>query len=158
MKKLAITLSMLVLSAGMIFAQAPSKATVAKKTAAPGNAVADELKQMENDWVAAEKAKDAARLGMILADSWVGLGWDGQRSDKAKALADLKAPGNSLDSIEMGPMTVRVFGTTAIVTGSNTETSKESGRDTSGKYVWTDVFVKQNGLWKAVASQSAKIP
>ncbi len=54
-------------------------------------------------------------------------------------------------------MTVRVFGTTAIVTGSNTEKSKENGRDTSGKYVWTDAFVNQNGLWKAVASQSAKI-
>jgi hypothetical protein len=30
------------------------------------------------------------------------------------------------------------------------------GKDTIGKYVWTDVFIKQNGNWRAVASQSTK--
>jgi hypothetical protein len=48
-------------------------------------------------------------------------------------------------------MAVRVFGNTAVVTGSDTEKSMENGKDTSGKYVWTDVFVKQNGKWRAVA-------
>jgi ketosteroid isomerase-like protein len=156
MKKLTITLSIVALSAGMIFAQGQPKATDAKT--APANAAGDELKQIENDWVAAAKAKNADKLGDILADGWVGYGWDGQRNDKAKALADLKTPGNSLDSIELGPMTVRVFGNTAVVTGSDTEKSMEKGKDTSGKYVWTDVFVKQNGKWKAVASQSTKLP
>ena len=122
------------------------------------SATADELKQIENDWVAAAKAKDADKLGEILADSWVGQGWDGKTADKAKALADLKVPGNSLDSIEMGPMKVRVFGNTAVVTGSDTEKSMEKGKDTSGKYIWTDVFVKQNGKWRAVASQNTKVP
>ena len=119
---------------------------------------ADELKQIENNWVTAAKAKDAARLGDILADGWVAIEWDGKTTTKTKALADLNKPGNSLDQIEMGPMTVRVFGNTAVVTGSDTEKSKEDGKDTSGKYVWTDVFIKQNGKWRAVASQSAKVP
>jgi hypothetical protein len=44
------------------------------------------------------------------------------------------------------------------VTGSDTEKSKEHGKDSSGKYIWTDVFVKQNGKWRAIASQSAKVP
>ena len=123
------------------------------QTKAPG----DELKQIENDWTAAAKAKDAAKLADILSDSWVSFGWDGRREDKAAALADLKKPGNSLDTLEMGPMTVRIFGNTAIVTGSDTEKSKEDGKDTSGKYVWTDVFVKENGKWKAVSSQSTKV-
>jgi len=118
----------------------------------------DELKQIENDWAAAIKARDAAKLGDILADSWVAIEWDGKTTPKAKALADLKKPENSLDEIEMGPMTVRVFGNTAVVTGSNTEKSKEDGKDTSGKYVWTDVFIMQNGKWKVVASQLAKVP
>ena len=53
-------------------------------------------------------------------------------------------------------MKVRVFGTTAIVTGSDTEKSTYKGKDSSGKYVWTDVFVERNGRWQAVASQSTK--
>jgi len=44
------------------------------------------------------------------------------------------------------------------VTGSDTEKSREYGKDSSGKYIWTDVFVKQKGMWRAVASQSAKVP
>jgi hypothetical protein len=55
-------------------------------------------------------------------------------------------------------MTVRIFGNTAVVTGSDTEKSMENGKDTTGKYVWTDVFVKQNGKWRAVTSQSTKLP
>jgi len=158
MKRLKVTLLMMAVCAGTLLAQAPGKATDAKKPAPPGNAAADELKQLENDWVDAVKAKNADKLGEILADGWVGLSWEGKTADKAKALADLKVPGNSLDNIEMGPMKVRIFGSTAVVTGSDTEKSAEKGKDTSGKYVWTDVFVKQNGKWRAVSSQSTKVP
>jgi hypothetical protein len=31
------------------------------------------------------------------------------------------------------------------------------GKDSSGKYVWTDVFVSRNGRWQAVASESTKV-
>src|SRR5260370_36126064 len=53
-------------------------------------------------------------------------------------------------------MKVRVFGHTAVVTGSDTEKSSYKGKDTSCKYVWTDVFVQRNGRWQALASQSVK--
>jgi hypothetical protein len=54
-------------------------------------------------------------------------------------------------------MKVRVFGNTAIVTGGDTEKSTYKGKDSSGKYVWTDVFVNRNGKWQAVASESTKV-
>jgi len=158
MKALMGTMLMMALCAGMALAQAPAKAPDSKKPAPSGSAASDELKQVENDWVDAVKTKNADKLGDILADGWVGIGWDGKTSDKAKDLAELKTPGNSLDSFDMGPMKVRIFGNTAIVTGSDTEKSSEKGKDTSGKYVWTDVFVKQGGKWRAVASQSTKVP
>ncbi len=156
MKRVTATLLMMALSTGIMLAQSKSGDT--KKAAPSASAAADELKQIENDWVNAVKTKNAARLGEILADDWVGLGWDGQQSDKAKALANLKAAGYTLDTIEMGPMHVRIFGDSAVVNGSDTEKSTEKGKDTSGKYIWTDVFVKQNGKWKAVSSQSTKVP
>ena len=158
MKPLMVTVLMIALGAGMAPAQAPTKAVDAKNPAASSNAAADELKQIENDWVDAVKTKNADKLGEILANDWVEVGWDGRTTTKTKALADLKSPGNSLDSFEMGSMKVRFFGNTAIVTGSDTEKSTDSGKDTSGKYVWTDVFIKRNGKWTAVASQSSKVP
>jgi hypothetical protein len=44
------------------------------------------------------------------------------------------------------------------VVGSDTEKSTYHGKDSSGQYSWTDVFVKRNGQWQAVASQSTKVP
>jgi ketosteroid isomerase-like protein len=118
----------------------------------------DELKQLEKDWVEAQKAKDPDKLGEILAEVWVGIGTDGKSTTRSEALAHLKMPGYSLTSYEMGPMRVRLFGNTAVVTGSDSEKSMEAGVDSSGKYVWTDVFVKRDGKWKAVASHDSKVP
>ena len=148
MKRLIATPLMISLCGGMLFAQTPA---VSRKDAE------QELKQIENSWTDAQKSKNVEKLREILADDWVGLGWDGATSDKAHALAELKSASNSLDGIEMRTMTVRIFGNTAVVTGSDTEKSTEHGKDSSGKYLWTDVFVRQQGRWRAVASQSARL-
>jgi ketosteroid isomerase-like protein len=158
MKRLSAMLLITGFCMGGALTYAQTKAAEAKTPPASNSSAEQELRQIENAWVAAVKSKDAAKLGGILADSWVGLGWDGKITDKPTNLAELKSPGNSLASFEMGVITVRLYGNTAIVTGSDTEKSTEDGKDTSGKYIWTDVFVKQNGQWKAVASQSTKVP
>jgi len=149
MKRLITTPLMIAMCAGIV----PSQ-----KAAVSGKAAEDELKRIEISWSDAQKVRNVDMMRDILADDWVGLGWDGEISDKAKALADLKSPSNSLDNIEMGPLKVRIFGNTAVVTGSETEKSMEHGKNSSGKYIWTDVFVEQKGMWRAVASQSAKVP
>jgi len=55
-------------------------------------------------------------------------------------------------------MKVRQFGETAVVTGMNEEKSQIKGKETSGRYVWTDVFVNRKGHWQAVASQVSRVP
>jgi ketosteroid isomerase-like protein len=70
----------------------------------------------------------------------------------------LKSGQSANQTVELGEMKVRVFGNTAIVVGSDTEKSTYHGKDSSGQYSWTDVFVKRNGQWQAVASQSTKVP
>jgi hypothetical protein len=54
-------------------------------------------------------------------------------------------------------MDVKVLGNVAIVQGSDTEKSTMNGKDTSGKWVWMDVFVKRDGKWVAVRSQAARV-
>ena len=112
--------------------------------------------QMEHDWGNAEIKKDYAVVDKILADDWVGIDYDGKVVAKSLAMADLKTGTSTLTSEQLGPMTVRVFGNTAVVTGSDTEKSTDRDKNSSGKYVWTDVFVSRNGRWQVVASQSTK--
>lgn len=118
---------------------------------------ADAIKQLERDWVNAQKAGDVAKLGQILSDDWMGLGFDGTKTNKKQSLDNIKSGANKLDSFEIGPMDVQVIGTVAIVQGSDTEKSSFKGKDTSGKWVWMDVFALRDGKWQAVRSQSAMV-
>jgi ketosteroid isomerase-like protein len=52
---------------------------------------------------------------------------------------------------------VRVFGDTVIVHGLETEKSTYKGADSSGQYRFTDVFIKRDGVWVAVAEHGSKV-
>jgi ketosteroid isomerase-like protein len=125
----------------------------ATKPAASG--AAEAVKQLERDWSGAMKARDIDKLSQILADDWSGLGYDGAKATKKEFLNDVKSGASKLESFEFGPMEVKVIGTVAVVQGSDTEKSSTKGKDTSGKWVWMDVFVNRDGKWQAVRSQSA---
>jgi ketosteroid isomerase-like protein len=111
------------------------------------------LMQMERDGNEATAKKDGATLGKFLADDWVYQGPGGTQT-KAETLAALESEDQKFDSITLGEMKVRVFGNTAVVTGSEDEKSSYQGKETSEHYLWTDVFVKRQGHWLLVASQA----
>jgi hypothetical protein len=144
--------SILIACAGLGVAMADTPAAAAK-----GPGVSQSLKQLEQDWSDAIKAGDADKISEIVADDWVGLSYDGKIVTKKKILADLKAGKDKTDSIEMGPMDVKLLGNVAVVQGGDTEKSSMDGKDTSGKWVWMDVFMKRDGKWVAVRSQSAMV-
>jgi ketosteroid isomerase-like protein len=133
----------------------PAAKKSTKKTSTAS--VATILMQMERDWSQAGIKKDFKTLDRILADDWVSIDSLGQATTKVQTLAAMKSSQSSEQSIELGEMKVRVFGTAAIVTGTDVEKGSYKGQDSSGKYVWMDVFVKREGRWQAVASQSTKI-
>jgi ketosteroid isomerase-like protein len=149
MKKIAGVVLLLGLCVGLVFARPrPAPATAS---------TADAVKQLEHDWVDAAKAGDTDKLGAILADDWVGLEYDGSKETKKSALADVKSGKSKLESLDFGPMDVKVLGIVAVVQGSDTEKSTFNGKDTSGKWVWMDVFAKRDGKWVAVRSESTKL-
>ena len=118
---------------------------------------ADQVRQLERNWTAAMEAGDSNKVNQILADDWTGLYTDGARLTKEQFLSEFKSGAMKLESFEFGPMDVKVIGTVAVVQGSDTEKSSMKGKDTSGKWVWMDVFEKRGGRWQAVRSQVAKV-
>ena len=128
-----------------------------KETPKGSSSVEQTLIQIERDWTKAELDKDAAALDRILADDWTVIGFDGKTETKAEAIAELKSGSSTLQTVTLGEMKVKVFGNTAVVQGSDIEKSTYKGKDSSGKYMWMDVFVNRNGKWQAVASESTKV-
>jgi uncharacterized protein (TIGR02246 family) len=119
--------------------------------------VEEVVTQIEHEWVDAVKAGDAEKVGQILADDWIGVGYDGTKETKQSHLADMKTGNAKLESFEFGPMDVKVLGTVAVIQGSNTEKSTTTdGKDSAGKYAWMDVFVQRDGKWVIVRSQSTE--
>jgi ketosteroid isomerase-like protein len=118
-------------------------------------AVPQTLQAIERSWLNAEKNHDAAAFEQLVADDWIAITPDGKRQTKAERAAEIK--NGHIDSATLGDMKVRVFGDTAVVTGTDDEISMIDGKKSSDHYVWTDVFVKRNGRWLAVASQTAQI-
>ncbi len=150
MKNFSGAVLLVIVSVGLAIAQTATPA-------AKGPSVAQSVKQLEHDWIDAVKAGDADKLGQILADDWSGIGYDGSKQTKQSILADVKSGAIKFESYEFGPMDVKVLGSVAVVQGSVTEKSTTGGKDTSGQWAWMDVFVKRDGKWVAVRSQSAKV-
>ena len=122
----------------------------------PGK-VSEILIQMELDWSQADVKKDAAALNRILADDWMGIDFQGTVMTKPDVMRDIHSDATATESTQLGEMKVRIFGNTGIVSGTEVEKSQYKGKDSSGAYIWTDVFVLRNGRWQAVSSQSTKL-
>jgi ketosteroid isomerase-like protein len=154
MMKLAGAFLFICVASGLAFAnpQAPAASSAAK---APSTA--DAVKQMERDWLDAVRTGDWDKLNAIMADDWVVIGPGDAKETKKQLMDAYKSGKNKLNSFEIGPMTVFTNGSTAVVQGSDTEKSMSDGKDSSGKYLWMDVFVRRNGNWVAVRSSLNKV-
>jgi ketosteroid isomerase-like protein len=109
------------------------------------------LIRLEQRWIEALERRDAAAVATILADDFVDTTYRGQRRTRSEALAGLTSPSRARTTQELSDLEARVYGATGIVRGVNTVTGRNP--DFSVRLRFTDVFVKNNGVWKAVSAQ-----
>jgi hypothetical protein len=128
-----------------------------RMSAAQNPSVEQHLKQLETDWLQAMKDGKITRMNEIVAGDWQHIYVDGSRGTRQTLVENVMSGKYKLESFEMGPMNVKMLGNVAVVQGSDTEKSTYDGKDSSGKYAWTDVYVKRGGKWVAVRSQIAKV-
>lgn len=115
------------------------------------------LMKIERDGLAALLKKDIAAFGRIFADDAVVITPDGSAQTKAQLIADVKSGDLVVESSEISDMKVRAYGDTAVVTYVTTDKGKFKGQDISGRYRWTDVFVRRAGTWQVVAGHGTPI-
>jgi hypothetical protein len=136
-------------------ALAASLLAAAPAAARPPSAEA-QLIQLEQDYAKALIRKDRAFLMRYYAPDWRGGNWLGfwTRSTMLRAVLERRYV---IRSMALRDMSVKIIGTVAIVQGVDEEVTMVDGKNTSGKWSFTDVFAHRDGRWVAVASQTSKI-
>jgi hypothetical protein len=116
------------------------------------------LKKLVHEWAMCTVQGNAQDLEKIMAENFRGNA-ENISFDKRMLLEALRSGQMKVADWTIEDVKVSVKGNSASATGRSTLTNaKYMGNDFSGKWVWTDRFVKQrDGSWRAVSSQSKRI-
>ena len=107
--------------------------------------------ECSRDWAESVVTGDRTKRRVYFADDFVGTDTAGNRYDKA-AITRETGPAQYIVSNTLNDVEVRFFGETAVVHGDETWVRKDG---TTGRYVWTDIWVRRDGEWQIVAAQDA---
>jgi len=157
-KQMPFVLALWLVVTPLAYGQTPEK----KPGPAPASKSADAsveqtLTKIEHDATAAILKRDFAAFGKFLADDAVITTPDGSMRTKAQVLAELKSGDLVLESSAISDLKVRAFGDAAVVTYITTDKGTYKKQDISGRFRWTDVFVRRGGNWLIVASHGTPI-
>ena len=115
------------------------------------------LKKIQDQWADARLKRDSSFAMQIEADDFTVVWPDGQIINKQDDVKSYEEDGAVFSEFKITDLDVRFYGETAIVVGQGSIKGHTPTKDLGGGYVWTDTFVKQNGAWKAVASQVTSV-
>jgi len=146
MKWVCIGILILSLFPQKVFAQASST-----------SATEQEIKALEEERNRAILRGDAAALERMTADDYTFITLRGELRTKSEIVKGFQSGSFKYESREISDLRIRVYGDTAVVTGRSTQKGMENGKNYSGDYRFTRVYVKQNGEWLTVALQATLV-
>ena len=111
------------------------------------------LVKIQHEWAEARLKRDGSFAQRIEADDFTVVWFDGGIVNKEEDVKSYESTDTVFTDFKIDDLKVRFYGDTAIVVGQGSIKAHTKTQDLSGKYVWTDTFVKQRGAWTAVASQ-----
>jgi len=114
------------------------------------------IMQMERDWNALTIKKDAAGLGRIIAEDFVGVESSGRMFNKTQVINVIESGSGAVQSEAAEDLKVRVYGDTAIVTGQFSIKSEKNEADDNLKLLFTNVWAKRDGQWLIVSRQATQ--
>jgi len=100
---------------------------------------------------------DAATLERMTSDDYTFITLRGELRTKAEIVKGFATGAFKYESREISDLNIRVYGNAAVVTGRSTQKGTENGKDYSGDYWFTRVYVKESGRWLTVALQTTLI-
>ena len=132
---------------GLLSAQAPKNSSTAEQ----------EIRALEEERNRAILNGDAAALERMTSDDYTFITLRGELRTKAEIVKGFQSGSFKYESRTISDLNVRVYGDAAVVTGRSSQKGRENGKDYSGDYRFTRVYVKQSGRWVTVALETTLI-
>ncbi|HWN09524.1 MAG TPA: nuclear transport factor 2 family protein [Pyrinomonadaceae bacterium] len=114
--------------------------------------------ELEQRFTTALMKKDAVALHELLADDLLHIGFEGQFAGKAEYMAFFKRDIWHYRKYEPTNLRVKVLGNVAVVTGRVDRIIVISGKETTGAFAFTHVWLRTGDLWRQTSSQVTTIP
>jgi ketosteroid isomerase-like protein len=111
------------------------------------------LIKIQHEWADARLKGDSSFPQRIEADDFTVVWFDGRIVNKEEDVKSYESDDAVFTEFKIDDLKVRFYGDTGIVVGQGSIKAHTKTQDLSGKYVWTDTFVRQGAEWKAAASQ-----
>jgi len=153
MKRLTILILLVIASTTYASAQARQVAVAATNQVS----AEDEIKNLEEARNQAVLHGDVAALDRMTSDDYTFITLRGEMRTKTEILKGFSSGSFHYESREISDLRVRIYQNTAIVTGRSVQKGMENGKDYSGDYRFTRVYVKEDGRWLTVALQTTLI-
>jgi ketosteroid isomerase-like protein len=110
------------------------------------------LRQMNDDWVKALVRRDAETLQRILAEDFF-FAYPLEGDDRAQLISDLTSGELIVEHVTRHRLSVRVFGSTAVLTARDSAKWIYRGREIEGQYKIIHVYSERDKRWQLVAVQ-----
>jgi len=107
---------------------------------------------IEDKWNAAYKRGDVAAMESLLAEDFIITLEDGSTLSKSGYIAHNSDSTLHVEVTEMTGLSVRVHGSTVVVTGGYHEKGRSGGKSYEYRDRFTDVWMNINGRWQVVVS------
>jgi ketosteroid isomerase-like protein len=118
---------------------------------------AEEIRQIEEERNLAIVHGDAATLERLTSDDYTFVTLRGEMVSKAEIVKNFRSGAAKYESRSISDLNIRVYGNSAVVTGRAVQKGAENGKDYSGDYWFTRVYVNKGGYWISVALQTTRI-
>jgi len=114
------------------------------------------VKKLSEDLLSVAMSRDPKVLERVMAEDVLIVDPHGKVFTRAQEIELLKSGEFKADSAEMktDDIQVKFYGTTAVVTGRSTVKAKFAGKDISGTYRFTQIFMDRGQGWQMVTCLS----
>ena len=115
------------------------------------------LATIDATWNDLRLTPDVAGLDRLLTADFILTHSDGRVQTRAEYIDELKTRTRTNQAIRNEDVEVRVHGDTGVVTGASVQSGVTNGQPFSGRFRFTRVWVRRDGVWRMVASHSSRV-